>query len=168
MSLPKGLAHKLIPKYIGPYQILRDFRNSSYTVELPSSLKQRGIHDVFHASLLRVHEPNDDCLFPSWLDNQVAELEDQDGEWAIDRIASHQGTGDEAILEAVWKSGDRTWVPYSSIAHLGAVSAYLEALGVAGIADLPTGKGSASPDPQFFIGSIGLPALGRGYKTAPR
>lgn len=89
-------------------RILRDFRNSSYTVALPSSLKRRGIHDVFHASLLQVHEPNDDRLFPGRLDNQVAELEDQDGEWAIDRIASHRGTRDEAIFEAVWKSGDRT------------------------------------------------------------
>ncbi|EED84238.1 predicted protein [Postia placenta Mad-698-R] len=58
-----------------------------------------------------VHKPNDDRLFPGRLDNQVAELEDQD--------------------------------------------AYLEALGMAGIADLPAG-------------SIGLPDLGQGYKTAPK
>ena len=64
ISFPKGLARKLIPKYIGPYKILRDFNNQSFWIELPSHLKQRGVHDIFHASLLRIHEPNDDQLFP--------------------------------------------------------------------------------------------------------
>ncbi len=49
---PKGTAHKLIPKYMGPYQILKNFHDMLYRIELPSKLKQRGIHDMFHASLL--------------------------------------------------------------------------------------------------------------------
>ncbi|KZT71102.1 hypothetical protein DAEQUDRAFT_649193, partial [Daedalea quercina L-15889] len=81
---------------------------NSYRLELPANLKQRGIHDVFHASLLRAHEPNDDRLFPGRLDSQVADLEDQDDEWAIDRIKSHRGSGADAIFEAIWKSGDHT------------------------------------------------------------
>lgn len=64
ITFPKGLARKLIPKFIGPYRILKDFGNFSYQLELPSNLKQRGVHDVFHASLLRIHHPNDDRLFP--------------------------------------------------------------------------------------------------------
>lgn len=52
ISLLKGLARKLAPKYMGPYRILRDFGNSSFQLGLPPSLRQRGIHDVFHASLL--------------------------------------------------------------------------------------------------------------------
>jgi hypothetical protein len=52
ISFAKGLARKLIPKFIGPYKILHDFGNASFRLDLPPHLKQRGVHDVFHASLL--------------------------------------------------------------------------------------------------------------------
>jgi hypothetical protein len=64
ISLPKGMVRKLTPKYIGPYQIIEDYGNNSYKLELPSRLKQRGVHPVFHSSYLRIHIPNDDRLFP--------------------------------------------------------------------------------------------------------
>lgn len=117
MSLPRGLAWKLIPKYIGPYPIVTDFSNNLFRIELPGELKRRGIHDVFHSSLLRVHEPSDDRLFPGRLASQVAELDDTENEWAIDKLVSHKGSGTSTIFEALWRSGDRTWVPYDSIKH---------------------------------------------------
>ncbi|GBE85306.1 Transposon Ty3-I Gag-Pol polyprotein [Sparassis crispa] len=161
LSLPKGLARKFIPKYIGPYKILQDYGNNSYQVDLPRNLKRRGVHDVFHASLLRIHEPNDDRLFPGRLDSQIAELEDRDEEWVIDKIVGHAGAGTDAIFEAVWRSGDRSWVPYGSISHLGALQAYLEALGLDGITQLPPGTGTPPPDPQIFVGNLEFPG-GRG------
>ncbi|OBZ66142.1 Transposon Ty3-I Gag-Pol polyprotein [Grifola frondosa] len=130
ISLPKGLARKLAPKFIGPYKIVRDFGNNSYRIDLPSNLRRRGIHDVFHASLLRIHEPNDDRLFPGRLDSQITELEDQDGEWAIDKLVAHRGSRNDAIFEVIWKSGDRTWIPYPAIAHLPVLKVYFEALGI--------------------------------------
>jgi len=57
---PKGLAQKLIPKFIRPYKVLRDFKNQSFQIDLPSHLKQRGVHNVFHAALIRIHVLNDD------------------------------------------------------------------------------------------------------------
>ncbi|TFK79806.1 hypothetical protein K466DRAFT_466854, partial [Polyporus arcularius HHB13444] len=102
----------------------------SYKIDLPSNLRRRGIHDTFHASLLRVHIPNDDRLFPGRLDSQVAELDDRDNEWAIDKIVSHRGTGEDALFEAIWKSGDRTWVPYDTVRNLGVLNAYFDVLGI--------------------------------------
>jgi hypothetical protein len=67
-TFKKGLAHKLIPKFIGPYSIIRDFGNSSFQLDLPANMKQRGVHDMFHSSLLRIHVPNDDRQFPGRLD----------------------------------------------------------------------------------------------------
>ncbi|KZT29440.1 hypothetical protein NEOLEDRAFT_1025819, partial [Neolentinus lepideus HHB14362 ss-1] len=81
---------------------------SSYKVELSKPLKVRGIHDVFHASLLQIHEPNDDRLFPGRSDNQVISLEEQamlDPEWTVDSIESHKGKGSDAVFEVLWKSG---------------------------------------------------------------
>jgi hypothetical protein len=71
ISFAKGIARKLIPKFIGPYKILQDFGNSSFKLDLPPHLKQRGVHDVFHSSLLREHIPNDDRLFPGRMDNSL-------------------------------------------------------------------------------------------------
>ena len=52
ITFSKGLAQKLIPKYIGPYKIIQDFNNQSFKLELPTHLKKQGIHNVFHSSLL--------------------------------------------------------------------------------------------------------------------
>jgi hypothetical protein len=64
LTLPKNRSRKLVPKFIGPFKILKDFGNSSYKIDLPSELKRKGIHPSFHASLLRIHHPNDDRRFP--------------------------------------------------------------------------------------------------------
>jgi len=152
ISFPKGLAKKLIPKFMGPYKIIQDFKNQSYRVEVPLSLKQRGIHDVFHASLLRVHFPNDDRLFPGRLDDQLESNDHSESEWAVDKILNHSGSTDQALFEILWKAGDITWLPYSQIDHLHALKDYLELLKVDNIKDLQFGKGKPpTNDPQISI-----------------
>ena len=71
ISFPKGLARKLIPKFIGPYKIIRDFGNQLFKIELPMELKRWGIHDIFHVSLLQIHITNDDQLFPRCLQSHI-------------------------------------------------------------------------------------------------
>jgi len=138
ISFPKGLARKLIPKFIGPYRIKKDFGNQSFRIDLPSSLRQRGIHDVFHASLLRVHHPNDDRLFPGRLESQLGagDLPDHESEWAVDKILSHSGSREESLFEVLWKSGDITWLSYETVQDLQGLKNYLELLGVDKISDL--------------------------------
>ncbi len=39
LSIPKGQARKLVPKYIGPYKVVgANMETSSYTLELPPDL----------------------------------------------------------------------------------------------------------------------------------
>ena len=155
ISFARGLARKLIPKFIGPYKILHDFGNSSFRLDLPPHLKQRGVHDVFHASLLREHIPNDDRLFPGRMDTQVGNTPETEGEWAVDRILSHAGSKDDSIFEIKWKSGDVTWLPHYQITHLQALTDYLDLLGINQITNLPSGSGQAPrEDPQVFLGTI--------------
>ena len=157
ISFAKGLARKLLPKFIGPYKILQDFGNSSFKLELPAHLKRRGIHDVFHSSLLREHLPNDDRLFPGRLDTQVGSTPEVDGEWAVDRILSHSGSKTDSIFEIKWKTGDVTWLPYYQITHLQALTEYLDLLGKKDIRKLPYGSGKPPrDDPQLTLGSISL------------
>ena len=155
LSFAKGLARKLIPKYIGPYKILHDFGNSSFRLEIPSHLKQRGVHNSFHASLLREHIPNDDRLFPGRMDSQLGSEPDTEGEWAVDSILSHSGSNTDSIFEIKWKSGDITWLPYYQITHLQALTDYLDLLGIKNISTLPKGAGQPPrEDPQLFLGLV--------------
>ena len=158
LKIPRGLARKLVPKFVGPYRITRDFGNFSYLIEIPASMKQRGVHPVFHASLLRVHEPNDDRLFPGRLESQVLEVDDPEDEWVIERIKTHRGKGLSALFEVLWTSGDVTWVPLASVASTRALAEYLEASGLDDAAHLPYGEGQPPlDDPQVYAGSITLP-----------
>jgi hypothetical protein len=167
INFPKGLARKLIPKYIGPYKILQDFKNQSFKIDLPSHLKQRGVHNVFHASLLRVHVPNDDRLFPGRLDSQINSGESLEPEWAVDKILSHSGSKKDSLFEVQWKAGDITWLPYNQIEHLNALSAYFEVLGIEKITDLLRGTGKPPiQDPQIFIGSLSLNLPHFSYKNS--
>jgi len=155
ISFPKGLARKLIPKYIGLYKILNDFKNQSFQIELPSHLKQRGVHDVFHAALLRIHVPNDDRLFPGRQFNQLNAGDDAEAKWAVDKILSHSGSSQDSVFKVLWKAGDTTWLPYLQIEHLNALKEYLDLQGAENIDSLCPGKGNPPRnDPQLFLGSI--------------
>ncbi|KIL59509.1 hypothetical protein M378DRAFT_52971, partial [Amanita muscaria Koide BX008] len=103
---------------------------SSYELELPRELKARGLHPVFHASLLRKHYPNDDRRFPGRQLHQLPGLGQEPKEWHIDRILSHSGRGRDALFEVQWSTGDVTWVPYVELKELAVLDEYLEAMGV--------------------------------------
>ncbi|KAJ3532569.1 hypothetical protein NMY22_g7694 [Coprinellus aureogranulatus] len=134
----KGLARKFLPRYIGPYKIIRDFGNFSFQIELPPRLKQRGVHDVFHASKLRIHVPNDDRLFPGRSDDQIWEYDGEgvESEFTVDKILNHTGSGSNAKFEILWRDGDKTWLSYHKISHLTALRDYLEAMGAKDISEL--------------------------------
>ncbi|KAJ3474431.1 hypothetical protein NLI96_g12462 [Meripilus lineatus] len=138
---PKGRARKLIPKFLGPFRILKVIEpGATYKLELPQELKARGINDAFHASLLRQHIPNDDRRFPGRLPHQIPGFGEHPKEWIVDRIISHSGKGSDAEFEVQWSTGDITWVPYHDIKHLQAFDEYCEALGITQIGQLQTGK----------------------------
>ena len=125
---------------------------------------------MFHSSLLRIHHPNDDRLFPGRLDAQISHDVDPEGEWAVESILSHYGSEDNALFEIKWRSGDITWMPYFQILGLQALEAYFEALGINAISELSTGKGKPPrDDPQVFVGLVHFtsePVSARGYNSS--
>jgi hypothetical protein len=142
ISLPKGRARKLAPKYIGPYRITRELEpGASFALDLPNELKRRGLHNAFHASLLKAHVPSDDRRFPGRQLSQFSGIETDPREWEVDRILSHSGKGKSAQFELKWKTGDVTWEPFYVIKHLQALDEYCEAMGIEKPSHLPAGKG---------------------------
>ena len=110
---------------------------------------------MFHASLLQIHVPNDDWLFPGQLYTQLGNADSTKGEWAVDQILGHTGSRGDAAFEICWKSGDTTWLPYYQISHLAALQHYFDLLGIEKISQLPEGTEKLqSNDPQTFVGNF--------------
>ena len=51
-----GKNGNLLPRYMGPFEILKRVGTVSYRLALPSSLS--GVHEVFHVSMLRKFTPD--------------------------------------------------------------------------------------------------------------
>ncbi|KAJ3567350.1 hypothetical protein NP233_g6423 [Leucocoprinus birnbaumii] len=132
MSFPKGLARKLVPKFVGPYKITQDFRNNSYKVKISPEMTQRG-----------------------HLDHQVWDFEETNKEWAVKSIRSHSGSGPNILFKVKWSSGNVIWLPYYQVSHLVAFDHYLNLAGVNGISRLKNSrKGMAEGDLQVSLGFL--------------
>ena len=101
MNLPRQQARKLVPKYIGPYRIIRNAGNEAFELDLPPEMKNHNIHPVFHASLLRIHVLNNDRLFPGREVGQVTGLSDENQEWTVDSIETHAGKGRTTLFKVL-------------------------------------------------------------------
>ena len=125
-----------------------------FQVDISQNMKKRGIHDVFYAALLQIHKPNDDQLFPGWLDEQIVEPEIS--EWTAECIVAHCGVKTNAMFEVLWKAGNKSWMNYNQVKELNLLLPYLELLGYKRIEEL-TEEGSGQPpldDPQVFLGHL--------------
>ncbi|MCO5568852.1 hypothetical protein L7F22_022553 [Adiantum nelumboides] len=58
-NLSLGKFKKLIPRYCGPYEIIKVISDQAYKLRLPPNLK---VYDVFHVSLLKPYVPNPDQI----------------------------------------------------------------------------------------------------------
>lgn len=133
LNLPKRRARKLAPKYIGPFEIVKAFPNTSnYELKLSQELIARRIHPRFHVSLLRHHESNDDALFPSCESKHFYDFGmPDDDEWLVDEIISHRFNNDNEVeFNVLWTAGDNTWEPYSNVKDLEALQHYFDIMGV--------------------------------------
>ncbi|QRW18773.1 Transposon Ty3-I Gag-Pol polyprotein [Rhizoctonia solani] len=146
MRVPMGKPHKLLAQWIGPVVIDGVVKEgATYHVELLEDLRRRGIKAIFHASLLKPHIPYKDRRFPGRNYKQIASLEANDNEWAVEKIVGHCGKGSNAVFEIVWQTGDRTWETYRVVRHLEALKQYFEAIGVKQARDLPWAEGGDTP-----------------------
>jgi len=113
ISLLKGRARKLSPKYLGPFPISKVLKEgATYQLDLSDKLIKRSVNKAFHASLLRPHVPNDDRRFPGRLPIQIPGFGEKPEEWIVDQIVTHYGKGLGSVFRIQWKVGDRTWAPY--------------------------------------------------------
>jgi hypothetical protein len=110
ISMPKGRASKLVPKYIGPYRVMRAIPlTSNYKLELPMELIYRRIHPRFHISLLRPHQPNDNNLFLNRKRTEPYDFGTPDNaEWYVDEIVEHRWKERNIEFLVKWNIGNST------------------------------------------------------------
>jgi len=152
ISMPKGRARKLAPKYLGPFPITKVIKEgATYQLDLSEELVKRGVNRAFHASLLRPHVPNDDRRFPGRMPIQIPGFGEKPEEWIVDRIVTHHGKGTGSDFLILWKAGDRTWATYREVAHLNALDRYCELMGVKGASELPSNYVNPEPEDEEVI-----------------
>ena len=127
LNLPKGRAHKLCPKFIGPFKIARTQpETSNYTLELPAALQMRGIIPTFHVSLIQPYHASNDALFPNRLYLDPYDFgAPKDQEWFVDNIIAHRWNRPKELEYQVrWSLGDTTWEPHANCSKLAALDQY--------------------------------------------
>jgi hypothetical protein len=100
LSLPKGQAMKLLPKYIGSFKVLEAHPSmSTYRVGLPALLHTCNLHDRLHRSKLHPYYTNDDVLFPHWEAHAHYDFSTPDDwEQLVDKILAHKWEKNELMF----------------------------------------------------------------------
>jgi hypothetical protein len=122
---------KLLPRFVGPYQVVKRIGEQAYELALPANMK---IHKVFHTSLLRPYRSDGPAQPPpvEWLDGEA--------QWEVERILGHTRTKNHKgrwvtkylVRWAGYPSPDEdTWEPKSQFTNDSLIKAYWQALGQA-------------------------------------
>src|SRR6266481_1928244 len=92
LTLPKGRAKKLQPKYIGPYKVIESHETTlTVMLELLPELVNRRVHPTFNMSLIRAHVPNDNGRFPRCDTKSYYDFGSTDEpEWFVNEILAHR------------------------------------------------------------------------------
>lgn len=85
---------KLLPKWIGPYKIVKVINPVAFKLELPASLK---LHSVFHASLLKAYK-SDGVVQPP----PPPEMIEGELEYVVEDILSHRWRGKKLEYLVRW------------------------------------------------------------------
>ena len=108
----KGRARKLVPKYIGPYKVVKAHNEAStVTLELSPALIPQQISLTFHMGLVWKFITNNDKVFPKWDAKSFYDFsQDDQQEWLVEEITSHRWLNlKELELEVRWMLGVRYW-----------------------------------------------------------
>ena len=112
---------KLLPRWVGPFQVVKAVGRQAYELDLPSRWR---IHDVFHVSCLEAYRSDGSVQPPP-----PAELLEGEEEYEVDNVKSHElqsSSGGKAkykylVLWRGYSSEHDTWEPESNLKHASKV-----------------------------------------------
>ncbi|KAK6123618.1 hypothetical protein DH2020_042636 [Rehmannia glutinosa] len=117
LSPRKGLINpkkggKLSPRYIGPYKILQRIGKLAYRLEIPAPYA--GMHDVFHVSRLKKHQPDPEHIITRDTPPLMENLSYTERPiWIIDQQIRQLRKREIPMVKVVWQNHNRdedaTW-----------------------------------------------------------
>ena len=110
-------ARKLMPKFCGPFAISECINNVTFRLDLPPPLLSRGIHNAFHARLLRPYTP-DSSFSRSPPAPPPVRFPDGHIEYEVEQILRHRRFRGKPQYLVRWKGyGDHenSWVPATDL-----------------------------------------------------
>ena len=117
--IPEGFegARKLMPKFCGPFKIQQAINDVTFRLDLPKPMRDRGIHNAFHASLLRpAHSMPNDPRTPSPPPPIITENNTE--EYEVEKILSHRNRRGRAEYLVKWlgyPDTENSWVKASEL-----------------------------------------------------
>jgi hypothetical protein len=116
LKMPKDGTKKLLPKWIGPFEVSKIINDVAYKITLPENMKL--IHNVFHVSLLKLYR--DDGREPPPPPTVITEGVPF---YEVERILDHRfvkrgrGMSRQYLVRwAGYKQEHDTWEPEANIA----------------------------------------------------
>ena len=110
-----GTAHKLSPRFVGPYKIIRRVSQVAFELALPGTIKA---HPVFHVSCLKLYQDNPAEFQEREPDRPPPELIGGEEEWEVEQILAKRIRKGKPQYLVHWKgypSSENTWEPVANI-----------------------------------------------------
>ncbi|KAJ9531016.1 hypothetical protein QJQ45_000981 [Haematococcus lacustris] len=126
LKLQPGKARKLIPRYVGPFEILLLVGAVAVKLDLPASMSR--LHPVFHVLLIKPYTGTDVGFMPppvTWMDETPV--------YYVERLLDHKGVKDNkaSYYLVQWEGYDsthNTWEPRSNLTDCDKVLAEYNAI----------------------------------------
>ncbi|KAJ9516318.1 hypothetical protein QJQ45_001057 [Haematococcus lacustris] len=126
LKLQPGKARKLIPRYVGPFEILLLVGAVAVKLDLPASMSR--LHPVFHVSLIKPYTGTDVGFMPppvTWMDETPV--------YYVERLLDHKGVKDNkaGFYLVQWEGYDsthNTWEPRSNLTDCDKILAEYNAI----------------------------------------
>jgi transposase InsO family protein len=85
MRWPQGTCAKFVPKYLGPFAVVKKIGDVTYELQLPSTMR---VYNKFHVSLLKPWVESSDDMFPDPRDeyNHPGPVDAEDNQWLVESI----------------------------------------------------------------------------------
>jgi RNase H-like domain found in reverse transcriptase/Reverse transcriptase (RNA-dependent DNA polymerase)/Integrase zinc binding domain/Retroviral aspartyl protease/Chromo (CHRromatin Organisation MOdifier) domain len=110
-------ARKLMPKFCGPFAIQTRINEVTYRLELSAPMLARGIHNAFHAKLLRPYHPDTQFDRTPVVPTPV-QFPDGHTEYEVDQIIRfrlHRGKPQYLVHWKGYEDHENSWVPAADL-----------------------------------------------------
>ncbi len=128
--LPEGLtgARKFMPKFCVPFKVIRVITPVAFALDLPEPIRERKIHNTFHAKLLRPYNA-DESFGREPPKPPPLELTDGTQEYEVEKILKKRTRRGRTQYLVHWKGypdSENSWIPEKDLRAPDLLSEFMQ------------------------------------------